>query len=86
MKDHANEIVSKSSKVKEVVEKKQKVGENTNDTRKKCRFENTGVCRSKNECNDLHPKKTCQSFSKLGSCPLESLCEHRHPYSLWSLL
>ena len=46
-----------------------------------CRFENTGRCRTKN-CKNLHPKKTCQPFSKFGSCPTESKCENRHPYGV----
>ena len=44
----------------------------------KCSIENSGKCRSKT-CNYSHPTKTCQSHSKLGSCPTESSCEHRHP-------
>ena len=30
----------------------------------------------------VHPKKTCQAYSKLGSCPQESVCEHRHPQKI----
>jgi hypothetical protein len=48
----------------------------------KFRFENTGVCRQ-NKCVNIHSKKTCQSFSKLGSCPPESSCEHRHPFGVY---
>ena len=62
----------KPSKVEEKVEKK----------KVKCPYENTGVCRRKADCKEVHPKKTCQPHSKLGSCPLESSCEHRHPYGI----
>ena len=61
-------------------------GENYNGSHelkayKKCQYENTGSCRRK-DCNKYHPKKTCQPYSKLGSCPLESSCEHRHPFGV----
>ena len=46
---------------------------------KKCFYENNGNCREQEKCPFNHPKKTCQSHSKLGSCSQESLCEHRHP-------
>ena len=45
----------------------------------KCYYENNGTCRDLERCKFSHPKKTCQSHSKLGSCAQESLCEHRHP-------
>ena len=51
------------------------------DTRIKCRYENTGNCKTKH-CKNFHPKKTCQGYSKLGSCAFESICEHRHPYGV----
>ena len=83
MKDQATEIASKSNQAKEVKDKRKTDVDKPNDVkRNKCRYENTGNCRAKNECKDVHPKKTCQSFSKLGSWPLESSCEHRHPYGV----
>ena len=81
MKDHAKEAAEKlmPEKEKETIEK-------TEDKKKKpavkCRFEDTGLCRSKNKCEDIHPKKTCQSHSKLGSCSTASLCELRHPFGV----
>ena len=72
MKEQAVEIKEKSGAKEDV---------KPNDPKVKCRFENTGVCRQ-NNCVNIHPKKTCQSFSKLGSCPLESSCEHRHPFGV----
>ena len=52
---------------------------------KKCTFENAGNCK-KPDCLFLHPKKTCQAHSKYGSCPSESICEHRHPSGIcWYL-
>ena len=43
----------------------------------KCKFENTGTC-SKKHCPNLHPRKTCQAYSKSGVCGLP-MCELRHP-------
>ena len=78
MKDQAAEIVDKvGAKKEEPIE-----ADRSKHKMVKCRFENTGVCRQKNDCKDFHPKKTCQAHSKLGSCPLESSCEHRHPYGI----
>ena len=57
----------------------------THDQKKintKCFYENNGSCRDQDQCNYLHPKKVCQSFSKLGSCSQESICEHRHPVQI----
>ena len=51
------------------------------DVKVKCKYENTGNCKIK-RCKDIHPKKTCQGYSKLGSCAFESNCEHRHPYGV----
>ena len=72
MKEQAVEIKEKSGAKDDI---------KTNAPKLKCRFENTGVCRQ-NNCVNIHPKKTCQPFSKLGSCPLESSCEHRHPFGV----
>ena len=77
MKDQAKDAVNiklKENKKETVVDHAAK--------KTKCRYENTGICRSKSECQDVHPKKTCQSHSKMGSCPMESTCEHRHPYGV----
>ena len=41
-------------------------------------YRNTGSCRNA-KCNCIPPKKTCQAHSRYGSCPSESICEHRHP-------
>ena len=72
MKEQAVEIKEKSGAKEDIKANAPKV---------KCHFENTGVCRQ-NNCVNIHPKKTCQPFSKLGSCPLESSCEHRHPFGV----
>ena len=77
MKDQAKEIIDKVEKAKP----KSTSDVNDAEKKKKCKFENTGNCRNR-ECKDAHSKKTCQSFSKLGSCPLESTCEHRHPFGI----
>ena len=52
------------------------------ENRVQCRYENTGVCRNKTNCVDVHPRKTCQAHSKLVSCSTEALCEHRHPFGI----
>ena len=44
----------------------------------KCRFEDKDICHDKN-CRYFHPKRTCQQYSKIGSCDFENRCEHRHP-------
>ena len=75
MKDQDKEIIEKTEKARS----KSTSDAITTNNKKKCKFENTGNCRNR-ECEDIHPKKTCQSSSKLGSCPLESSCEHRHPF------
>ena len=49
---------------------------------KRCRFENTGTCIKNSSCTFVHPKLTCQSFSKVGSCQRESKCDYRHPRSV----
>ena len=77
MKDQAKEIIEKTDKARP----KSTSDAITTNNKKKCKFENTGNCRNR-ECEDIHPKKTCQSSSKLGSCPLESSCEHRHPFGI----
>ena len=88
MKDQALEIsdkTRKSSSTNAKADKDEEKEEPTDKSKKKvvkCRYENTGVCRRKSECQDVHPKKTCQPHSKLGSCPMESICEHRHPFGV----
>ena len=86
IKDQAEEVIEKKDRAKE--DKTQDVPDNDRkddhkETKKfKCKYENSGSCRKKSECKEIHPKKTCQAFSKLGSCPLESACEHRHPFGV----
>ena len=77
LKDQALETAEKNMKTKD-----EEVDDKSKNKKVKCHFENTGVCRQKNDCTDFHPKKTCQAHSKLGSCPLESSCEHRHPHGV----
>ena len=80
MYEHANEVNAKKA------ESQNKNEDNSNDNeektvkspKKKCSFENSGKCK-KPDCAFIHPKKTCQAHSKYGSCPSESICEHRHP-------
>ena len=79
LKDQAQEIEEKTKHHRrihdEVSTKKSDTKINwKKDEKKKCKFENSGTCRRKNSCGDYHPKTTCQSYSKLGSCPLESRC------------
>ena len=45
----------------------------------KCKYENGGKCKEKNTCEYFHPKRTCQTFSKIGSCPVGLQCNRRHP-------
>ena len=44
-----------------------------------CTFENKGKCRNRDDCDEVHPKGTCQNYSKLGSCPVAEGCKYRHP-------
>ena len=74
MKDQAKEIIDKNDKKPATLK--------ANETKSKCRYENTGLCKKKSDCTDIHPRKTCQAHSKLGSCPSEALCDHRHPYGI----
>ena len=60
MKEQANEIEKKSTKkddhdgeeAKKLYEKK---GDDSNERKRRCRFENTGLCRAKSNCMDFHP-------------------------------
>ena len=79
MKEQSKEIIDK---MKPETSEKKKTVDDKNVKVKKCKFENTGLCRNKTNCPEFHPKKTCQPHSKLGSCPAESSCEHRHPYGI----
>ena len=45
----------------------------------KCKWENTRLCKLRDNCSEFHPKKTCPAHSKLGQCPAPSSCPHRHP-------
>ena len=74
MNKQAVEIVDKttkeaSSKTPNIQDASEKI---------KCSLENSGTCRNKT-CKYVHPSKTCQAFSKLGSCSSETSCELRHP-------
>ena len=77
MNNHANEVLEKANVPEKDKERSQKVSYDEN--RKKCHYENVGLCNKKDQCNNFHPTTTCQSHSKLGSCSSESNCPHRHP-------
>ena len=40
-------------------------------SKNKCKIENTAKCPRGRDCKDHHPNKTCQNYSKMGTCPLE---------------
>ena len=90
MYDHSKEIGNKppNAKDKKDEDKSAKPSDPTEKVtsepkvKTKCFYENNSTCRDHERCKFLHPKKTCQSFSKLGSCSQESLCEHRHPQNI----
>ena len=90
MYDHSKEIGNKppNAKDKKNEDKSAKPSDPTEKVtsepkvKTKCFYENNSTCRDHERCKFLHPKKTCQSFSKLGSCSQESLCEHRHPQNI----
>ena len=73
-------LETRNNQHKELTSKSGSKSESHSDrrARKKCRHENTGYCKKKNDCPDYHPKLTCQQFGKLGSCSFEA-CELRHP-------
>ena len=48
----------------------------------KCLYEDTGRCRKKPDCMNIHPQNTCKTHSMIGSCPIESSCVHRHPHGV----
>ena len=75
LKDQAKEIVEKTVRKTSSSSKTEEI------KKKRCRFDNTGTCKNRN-CEDVHAKKTCQPFSKLGSCSMESSCDHRHPFGV----
>ena len=76
IKEHAKEVINKDEK--KPAESKAKEAK----TKLRCRYENTGNCRSNIKCLDVHPRTTCQSHSKLGSCVSEAICDHRHPHGI----
>ena len=91
--EHAKEINEKNpaTKTKNVcsnepitpVDAREASTKDSNKVPFKCFYENNGNCReSEIKCKFVHPKKTCQAYSKLGSCPQESLCEHRNPQKI----
>ena len=68
------------------IQKLQKNDDNAREEKRikkdiKCRFENTGKCKTKN-CTFVHPIKTCKQHSVIGSCSMESSCDRRHPYGV----
>ena len=80
MQGQSKEIIDKLKPETADIKKKH---DDKQENAKKCRFENTGLCRNKTNCAEFHPKKTCQAHSKLGSCSAESSCEHRHPHGIF---
>ena len=86
MFEHAKELGQKNSKPndesgksKKENDPKEPVEPEAKKQNAKCFYENNGTCRDADKCKFVHPKKTCQAFSKLGSCAQENLCDHRHP-------
>ena len=46
---------------------------------KKCRYYNTGFCRSRLKCQFLHPDSICQDYLESGKCDNYKTCLQRHP-------
>ena len=72
----------------EVTGEKQKPDNNADEVQQphssgvKCKWENTGMCKLRSKCKDVHPSTTCPAHSKLGSCPAPAACQHRHPVGI----
>jgi len=52
--------------------------ENKNVSYKRCRFNNSGYCKAKTECNFYHSESLCEQYIGSGFCSLMS-CRKRHP-------
>ena len=46
---------------------------------KKCRFYNTGFCRSRENCPFKHPENSCKEHLETGKCSSYRTCQERHP-------
>ena len=46
---------------------------------KRCRFFNTGFCKSRGMCPFLHPDSICDDYLKSGNCDQYRTCLKRHP-------
>ena len=72
--DNVTEVVNdKMIHSKVEVREKENAPKVSNDkikqkSKPKCKFEDTGKCKLKKNCPYFHPKRTCQSHGKLGTC------------------
>ena len=46
---------------------------------KKCKFFNTGFCKSRDNCPFQHPASLCREHLEDGKCSSFRTCQHRHP-------
>ena len=46
---------------------------------KRCRFNNTGFCKYRNECRFRHSENVCENFLRDGRCEMKQSCPSRHP-------
>ena len=46
---------------------------------KRCKYYNTGFCRSRQKCPFLHPDSICQDYLGSGKCENYKSCLQRHP-------
>ena len=63
---------------KEVIEE-EKEKEESHKERRKCRYEDKGKCRERDNCKFYHPRGTCKTFSSEGYCRRGWKCHFRHP-------
>ena len=88
--DHSKEVNNKKEATDKLKDEKPDESEKSKNakpnspvkTNKRCKYENTGTCSRQEGCRFVHPKVTCQSFSKIGSCQNEFRCEYRHPRTI----
>ena len=46
---------------------------------KKCKYFNTGFCKSRGKCLFLHPESICEDYLDSGKCDNFRTCQRRHP-------
>ena len=78
-KKSSEDNTAKAGKAEEHVNKFKSKNSSPTKAYKKCKFENTGSCSRLDGCRFIHPKETCQAYSKIGTCKDEIKCDFRHP-------